>query len=128
MAGASYTIRVEGGCVVVDDPPDYELVWSEQPAKLKAIAEACSRVGTRKVLIRGTTAQVKLTPAEIFKFGEEIARLGLRVALVTSVDASPKDQQFFTHVTRNRGSWIRPFSDEGEARAWLDGLMGGASP
>ena len=121
MAESQYAISTQSGYVLVEDPPDYDVVWTEQPAKLQAISAACAKAGYRKVLIRGSKANVKLTPMEIFNFGEAVAKLGLRIAIVTSHDASIEDERFFEDVATNRGSPVRFFDNERDAKDWLCG-------
>ena len=99
--------------------PDYEVVGSEQPAKLQAIAAACTEADCRKVLIRGGTAKVRLTPADIYDLGQEIARLRLRVAIVNSPDASKANEGFLKDVAKNRGSAVQFFGNEQGAKDWL---------
>jgi hypothetical protein len=114
-----YAISIQSGYVLVEDPPDYDVVWAEQPAKLKAISTACTKAGYRKVIIRGTRANVKLTPMEIFTPGEQVAKLGLTIAIVTLHDASKEDEKLLENVATNRGSNIAFFDDEQDARGWL---------
>lgn len=119
MSEPNYVISIHPGFVLVEDPPDYDLIWSEQPRKLQAIAAACSEAGTRNVLIRGTNANVKLTPIEVFAFGEAVGKLNLSIAIVTLTDASMEDSRLFENVAANRGSQMRLFGNERDARDWL---------
>ena len=119
MSEPNYVISIQPGYVLVEDPPDYDLIWSEQPRKLQVIAAACSEAGTRKVLIRGTTVNVKMTPIEFFAFGEAVGKLGLNVAVVTQIDAPKEDSRLFENVAANRGSQMRLFDNEQDARDWL---------
>ena len=102
-----------------ENPPDYDVVWSEQRAKLQAISAVCREAGCNKVLIRGGKTQVKLTTSDIFELGSEIAKLRLRVAMVELHDASWKDETFLKMVASNRGSLVQFFDNEEEAREWL---------
>jgi len=120
MTDPEYTISIQPGYVLVEDPSNYDLVWSEQPSKLKAIAAVCSEAGTNKVLIQGSKANVKLSVMEIYVLGEEIAKLHLKVAIFTSTDLSKKDKGFFQNVAINRGSYIQFFDNEQDAIDWLD--------
>lgn len=119
MSVPKYTISIQTGYVLVEDPPNYDVVWSEQPAKLKAIAAACSEADCKKVLIRGSNANVKLTKMEFFKLGEEVAKLQVKVAIFTLTDASKDDERFFENVALNRGSNIQFFNNEQDAKDWL---------
>ena len=119
MSESEYKISIQSGYVLVEDPPDYDVVWDEQPAKLQAMSAACSEVGCNKVLIRGSKANVKLTTAEVFALGEEVAKLNLMVAVVTQHDASKETEKFLENVAKNRGPPVRFFDNEQDARDWL---------
>jgi len=119
MADSQYVVSIQPGYVLVEDPPDYDVVLSEQAAKLQAISAACTQSGYKNVLVRGTQANVRLTPAEMFKFGESVAKLGIKAAIVNSHDASMEDEGFLETVATNRGSPIRFFDNEQDARDWL---------
>lgn len=119
MSDPDYVISIQPGYVLVEDPPDYEVVWSEQPRKLQAIAAACSEAGTRKVLVRGTNAKVRLTTTELFAFGEAVGELKLKIAVVNRDDAPVEDSRFLENVANNRGSHLGLFDNEEEAREWL---------
>ena len=119
MSDPEYAISIQPGYVLVDDPPDYEVIWSEQPAKMQAIFAACSEAGVRKVLIRGSNTHVKLTSSQMLGFGQEIAKLHLQIAILNLSDASVEDGRFISDVATNRGSRIRFFENEQEAKDWL---------
>ena len=88
MSDPGYAISIQSGYVLVETPPNYDVVWIEQPPKLQAISAACSEAGTEKVLLRGSNTNVKLTPSDIFALGEEIGKLKLKIAIVQLHDAS----------------------------------------
>ena len=119
MSDPEYEISIQSGYVLVEDPPDYDVVWIEQPSKLQAMSAACSEAGYRKVLIRGSKSNVKLTTAEFFALGEEVAKLDLMVAVVTRSDASKEMEKFLETVAANRGAPVRFFDNEQDARDWL---------
>ena len=119
LSNSKYQISIQSGYVLVEDPPDYEVVLSEQSAKLQAISNACSEVGYRKVLIRGTRATSNLTVTDFYEFGNEVARIKMQIAIVTSLNASKADLKFFENVATNRGSPLRFFDDEQDAKDWL---------
>ena len=119
MPDPEYKISIQSGYVLVEDPPDYDVVWIEQPRKLQAISAACSEAGDRKVLIRGSNINVKLREVEVFKLGEEIAKLRLIVAIVQLHDASQENEELLENVATTRGSPIRFFDNEQDARDWL---------
>jgi len=105
--------------VLLENPPDHEIIWSEQPPKLRVLAEVCREAGCHKVLIVGAKAKVHLATMDIFQLGEEIAKLGLRIAIVESHDASQDDETFLKIVASNRGSLIQFFDNEKDAKDWL---------
>lgn len=119
MAEPKYKISIQPGYVLVEDPPNYDVVWTEQPPKLRAMSAACSEAGYNKALIRGSKSNVKLTGAEIFKLGVEVAKLNLLVAVVTQHDTSKDTERFIENVVANRGLPIQFFENEQDAKDWL---------
>ena len=105
--------------MLVENPPDYDVVWIEQPPKLQAMSAACSEAGYNKVLIRGSKENVKLTTMQVFALGKEVAKLKLMVAVVTQHDASKEMVKFLENVTKNRSLPVRFFDNEQDARDWL---------
>ena len=121
MPDPEYNISIQSGYVLVEDPPEYDVVWGEQTAKLKAIAAACAEAGCKTVLIRGSKANVKLSTIQIHDLGKEVGKLNLKIAVVTSHDA-PWDEVILLEATaKNRGSPIRFFHREKDAKEWLEG-------
>lgn len=120
MTDPDYTISLQAGYVLVEDPPVYEVVLSEQLPKFKAISEVCAKVKCNKVLVRGETTKVRLTTVEMMDLGKEIARLGLRIAFVLTHDASQDNERFIIDVASAYGSPIQFFAHEEEAKAWLE--------
>ncbi len=114
-----YSIRIEKDHVLIVDPPDYEVHWSEQQNKLIEISAACQEAGSQKVLVRGTTTKVKLTRMQMFEMAKEVARRQLVIAFVLHHDASVDDERFFENVANNRGAPVAFFTEETEARNWL---------
>ncbi len=104
---------------MVERPPDYEVVWSEQPANLLELSAYCKDAGCRKVLILGPRTKVRLSVSDIYKLGNEIAKLGLQIAVVELHDASKKDVRFLGNVVSNRGRAIQFFDNEQDAKDWL---------
>ena len=119
MSDLEYAISIKSGYVLVEDPPNYDVVWSEQPPKLQAISAACSEAGCRKVLIRGSNAKVKLQTSQIFKLGKEVGKLNLKIAVVTFDDASPQQKNLLENASTNRSSPVRFFDNEIDAKYWL---------
>ena len=93
MSKPEYTISMQSGYVLVEDPPNYDVVSTEQQTKLREISDACDKAGIRKVLIRGSKANVKLTLSQLYELGEAIAKRQLTIAFVNVHDASQENQQ-----------------------------------
>ncbi len=119
MPDPEYKISIQSGYVLVENPPDYDVVWIEQPPKLQAMSAACSEAGYNKVLIRGSKENVKLTTGQVFALGVEVAKLNLMVAVVTQHDASKETEKLLENVATNRGLPVRFFDNEQDARDWL---------
>ena len=119
MSDPDYAISIQPGYVLVETPPNYDVVWIEHQPMLQAISAACSEAGCRKVLLRGSNTNVKLTTPEIFELGEEIAKLNLKIAIVQFHDASQENEELLENAATNRGGPIRFFDNEQDARAWL---------
>ncbi len=119
MPDPEYKISVQSGYVLVEDPPNYDVVWIEQPPKLQAISAACSEAGYRKVLIRESNANVRLTVTQIFNLGKDVGKLGLKIAMVSTHDASQENERLLENTASNRGLPIRFFDNAQDARNWL---------
>ena len=119
MSTSEQKISIEPGYVLVERPENYEVIWSEQPAKLMEIAAACKKADCRKVLIMGSRTKVNLSVADIFDLGEKISKLQLQIAVVESHDASNEEVNFLEAVTMNRGRPIQFFDNEQDAKDWL---------
>ncbi len=119
MSDPEYAISIQPGYVLVENPPNYDVVWIEQPPKLQAISAACSGAAYRKVLIRESNANVKLTVTEIFRLGEEVGKLNLKIAVVSTHDASKENERLLETAATTRGSPVRFFNKEQDAKDWL---------
>lgn len=119
MGNSDYKISTRPGYVVVERPPDYEVVLKEQPAALMAMAAACKEADCRKVLILGPKTKVDLAIVDIYELGQEIAEMHLKIAVVESHNASDADSRFLETVTSNRCAPLRFFDTEEEAKEWL---------
>ena len=119
MSNSEQKISVQPGYLLVERPEDYEVVWSEQLARLREISAAYKDAGCRKVLVLGPRTRVRLSMVDIFNLGEEIAKSGLQVAVVESHDASSDKVGFLETVVSNRGRPIQFFDNEQEAKDWL---------
>ena len=119
MSNSEQRISIQPGYVLVERPMDYEVVWSEQPARLMEISALCKEACCQKVLVLGPRTKVRLSTRDIFNLGEMIGELGLQVAVAELHDASNKDVKFLQTVAINRGSPIRFFDNEQDAKDWL---------
>ncbi len=119
MSDPEYAISIQPGYVLVEDPPNYDVVWIEQPPKLQAISAACSEAGYRNVLVRGSKVNVKLTTMEIFALGKEVGKLNLKIAVVQVHDAPQENERLLENAATNRGSHLRFFNREQDAKEWL---------
>lgn len=119
MGNPSFSVSIHTGYVLVERPPDYEVMLHEQRAMLEAISVACEEAGCRNVLITGPKTKVSLAPFDIFELGKDIARLDLRIAIVEAHDASSEEVSFLENVASNRGGEIQFFDTIDDAREWL---------
>lgn len=119
MGNSEQQISIQPGYVLVERPPDYEVVWTEQPAELKKISAFCKEAGCRKMLVLGPRTKVTLSLLDIYNLGEEITKLGLQIAVVELHDASKEDVKFLEDVVINRGISIQFFDNEQDAKDWL---------
>ncbi len=120
MDNSEHKISIQPGYVLVERPQDYRVVLNEQSARLMEISAACKEAGSRKVLILGPKTKVRLSVSDIYNLGQEIAKLGLRIALVESHDASKENEGFLINVVTNRGVPIQFFDNEQDAKDWLE--------
>ena len=119
MGTSNQRISIQSGYLLVERPEDYEVVWSEQPAKLREISVASKEASCRKVLILGPRTKVRLSTTEIFDLGQVIARSRLRIAVAETHDASNDEVEFLENVATNRGGSIQFFDNEQDAKDWL---------
>ena len=104
---------------MVEEPAGFEVVWEEQKSRLHEITAACSKANTNKVLILGPLTKVNLSTTELLLLSKEIAKKDLHVALVVSTDISSELESFFEDIASNRGSPMKFFKHEKDARDWL---------
>ncbi len=119
MDNSEHQISIQPGYVLIERPQNYEVVWSEQPAILIEISTFCEAAGCRKVLILGPRTKVRLSTIEIYDLGNEITKLGLRIAVVELHDASNEDEKFLENVVSARGAPLQFFNNEQDAKDWL---------
>ncbi len=119
MTKSEQTLSIRSGYVLVERPPDYEVIRSEQSTRLAEISALCEEAGIRNVLVVGPRTSVKLSTTDIFSLGEQIAQLGLRVAVVELHNATDGDVSFLENVSTNRGGPMEFFNNEQDAKDWL---------
>ncbi len=119
MGNSEQKISIQPGYVLIERSHDYEVVMSEQPAMMMEMSAVCKEAGYNKILILGHRTKVKLSTSEIYSLGEEIAKLGLLIAVVESHDASSENEEFLENVVSNRGMPIQFFDNEQDAKDWL---------
>lgn len=119
MSDAGQKVTIKSGYVLVERPPNYEVVLTDQLERLSEISEFCKQADCRKVLIVGRHTIVKLSTMEVFRLGERIAKMNLQIAVVESHDATKTDVVFLEDVASNRGGPIQFFENEQDAKAWL---------
>ena len=120
MSEFEQVLSIKPGYVLVERPAGYEVTLSDQSLRLRDIARMCHEADCRNVLVVGQKSIVRLSTMDVFKLGEQIAELGLRVAVVESHDAPPEDVRFLEDVSTNRGGPLQFFDNEQDARNWLD--------
>ena len=119
MGNSEQTISIQPGYVLVERPQDYEVIWSEQQARVMEISALCKEAGCQKVLVLGPRTKVRLSFTDILSLGLQLGNLNLKVAVVELHDASNEDVSFLENVTANRGSGIQFFDNEQDAKDWL---------
>ena len=119
MSNSEQTLSIKPGFVLVERPPDYEVTLSDQSARLMEIFALCKEAGTQNVLVVGPRTNVNLSTIDIFNLGEQIAKLGLRIAVVEFHDASDGDVSFLENVATNRGGSMEFFTNQQDAIDWL---------
>ncbi len=119
MGNLDYKMSIQPGYVLVERPQDYKVVLNEQAAVLMEMSTACKEAGCRKVLILGPKTKVRLSVPDIYDLGQEIAKLGLRIAVAESHDASKENVRFLENVVTTRGRPIQFFDNEQDAKDWL---------
>ena len=119
MSNAAVKMSVQPGYVLVERPQNFDVIMEEQPAQLQELSEFCEDAGCRNVLILGQGTKVHLEALDVHDLGRQIAKLHLHIAMVESHDATDEDVYFLESVALTRGSPIRFFDTESEARHWL---------
>ncbi len=120
MRNLEQTITIHPDHILVERPPDYEVVVSEQPKALLELSGACNEAGCKKVLIVGPRTKVSLSAFDIVELGKNIAKLDIQLAIAELHDASTDAMSLLKVVALNRGSKIRFFDNVKDAKDWLE--------
>ena len=116
------TISIRPDYILVERPPGYEVVHSDQPTALMELSTACKEAGCRKVLVLGPRTKMNLSAFELLELGKEIARLDIKMAFAEQHDASDDAVSLLESAALNRGGAIRFFDNERDAKDWLEAL------
>ena len=124
-----YSFAADGDLLVVrasgvDESPD------EVEAYGMAVIEAAVTNASHRVLCLEGALEYRLGTLDTYRVGSSIAERAPRVARVAVVcaPASLGDARFWEDVTSNRGLRAAVFTDEAEARRWLDADRGAVPP
>ena len=120
MENPEQKISIRPDHILVERPPDYEVVLSEQSRSLLELSAACKETGCEKVLIVGPRTRVRLSPFDMLELGKQIAKLNVQMAIVEMHDASNDSMSLLKSVAFNRGSRIRFFDNVEDAKGWLE--------
>ncbi len=120
MTMPSHTLSTKGAYVLVERPQDYEVVLSEQADSLAEISSYCAQAGRDKVMIVGPRTKVRLSVLDVFDLGEQIAEMGLQVAVVETHDTEEENIEFLECVASTRGTMLHFFDNQEEAIHWLE--------
>lgn len=119
MHDLDFKVTTRPGYVLVERTEGYKVVLGEQPEALTKISAACEKAGCRRVLIQGPRTRVRLSVADIYELGKQIAELGLLIAVVESHDVANENVEFLETVVSNRGAPIQFFDTTEAAEYWL---------
>lgn len=120
MENPDQTISIHSDYVLVERPPGYEVVNSEQLSALKKLSTACNNAGSNKVLILGPRTRISLSAFDLLDLGAEIAKRKLQMAIVELSDASEDALSLLESAARNRGGAVKFFDNVGDAKTWLE--------
>jgi len=120
MRDSEQTISIRPDHILVERPPGYEIVHSDQPKALLELSAACNEADCKKVLVVGPRTRVSLSAFDILELGKEIAKLDIRMAIAELHDASTDAVSLLKVVALNRGSKIRFFDNVKDAKDWLE--------
>ena len=120
MRNSEQTISIRPDHILIERPPGYEVVLSEQSRGLSELSAAINETGRNKVLVLGPRTKVRLSMFDILELGKRIAKLDIQMAIVEIHDASNDAVSLLKTVALNRGSKIRFFDNVDDAKGWLE--------
>ena len=119
MSKLDIKISCQSDYVLVERPDSYEVNPKNHFAELEKIQAFCNKVKCQKVLMVGSQTKIRLSTMDIFNIGQEITRMGLKIAVVESHDESIDNTEFLETVAYNRGGAIQFFNSILKAEHWL---------
>ena len=119
MENLNQTISIQPDYVLVERPPGYEVVVSDQATALLELSTACKKAGCNKVLVLGPRTNMCLSAFDILELGAGIAKLDLQMAIVELHNASEDAVSLLESAARNRGGAVKFFDDVRAAKDWL---------
>jgi hypothetical protein len=120
MENLIQTISIHSDYVLVERPPGYEVVQSEQPTALLELSTACNEAGCKKVLVVGPSTKMSLSAFDLLELGQQIAKLGIQMAIADLHDASDDAMSLLETAALNRGGMVKFFDNERDAKDWLE--------
>ena len=120
MRNSDQAITIHPDYILVERPPDYEVVLGEQPKALLELSAACNEADCKKVLVVGPRSRISLSAFDIVEVGKEIGKLDIQMAIAELHDASTDAVSLLKTVALNRGSTIRFFDNVKDAKDWLE--------
>ena len=112
------TINNELGIIEIDSYGDIteEILYTS----VKKIKQIRGKTGINKVLV-DTTGQSSMPSAiSLYTFGNNIPHLFKYAIVVSEMQSTKKDQDFFEAVAINRGFKVQEFITKDEAIEWLN--------
>lgn len=100
---------------------EYEITPGGSTALTRAISDACTRQGLRRVLIEGTIARRQMGTMDSFGLGSLAGSMLTGISLACCFYGYTPDEKtaFFKDVAQNRGVRIEFFNDREAALRWL---------
>jgi hypothetical protein len=120
MENSEQKISIRPDHILVERPPGYEIVLSQQSKDLLKLSTVSNETGCKKVLVVGPRTKVRLSPFDLLELGKRIAKIDVQMAIVEIHDASNDAMSLLKSVAYNRGSRIRFFENMEDAKGWLE--------